>query len=376
MNVTWLAFDDIAATAAGYYSPVASLRFRMLIPLPYLEAFGHSVSVLRVRHDDRLEDVLARASGEVVVFSKVMIPGDEEFRRLARLALDLQAGVQRDGRKVIVDICDDLFAVPIYGDFLRALTERADLVVGSSESLAELARSRFSRPACVAEDPFEGARGEPRFAPPPRRARGLLAKAIQNSTRRGAAQRALKLLWFGHGSNFPAAMDFIPELQRLVGRYTPELHLVTTVETGASGLCETFNAEHGALCRLKFTPWSPETMRSAVEDCDAVVIPTRLDDPTKLVKSNNRMIQALWAGRFVLAHPVESYRALDAYSWIGTDLVEGIEWALDNPREVLRRLAAGQGHVKARYAPQVIARQWDAALRAVSAAGMVQSPAR
>ena len=376
MNVTWLAFDDLTETAGGWYSPVASLRFRMLIPLPHLEASGHSITVLRVRPDDRLEEVLARAPGEVVVFSKVMMPGDDEFRRLSRLVLDLQAGVQRDGRKVIVDICDDLFAVPVYGDFLRALTERADLVVGSSESLADLARSRFSRPACVAEDPFEGAPGEPRFAPPARRPRGLLGKVIQISTRPGASQRPLKLLWFGHGSNLPAVMDFIPELQRLVGRYTPELHLITTVESGAPGLCESFNAEHGALCRLRFTPWSRDTMRDGIEECDAVVIPTRLDDPTKLVKSNNRMVQALWAGRLVLAHPVESYRALGAYSWIGTDLVAGIEWALANPREVLRRIAAGQKHVEAHYAPQVIARQWDAALKAASRPGMVQSPTK
>jgi glycosyltransferase involved in cell wall biosynthesis len=362
MNVTWLAFDDISATAAGWYSPVASLRFRMLIPLPHLEALGHGVTVVRVGPEDRLEEVTARASGDVVVFSKVMNPGDEAFRRLARLALDLQAAVQRDGRKVVVDICDDLFGVPVYGEFLRALTEGADLVVGSSEPLAELVRARFSRPARVAEDPFEGERGEPRFAPPPRRARGLIGKAIQHSTRPGAAQRALRLLWFGHGSNLPAAMDFIPELQRLVGRYTPELTLVTTAESGAPGLCEAFNAEHGALCRLNFTPWSPEAMRLAMTDCDAVVIPTRLDDPTKLVKSSNRLVQALWAGRFVIAHPVESYRALGAHAWIGTDLVAGIEWALDNPREVTRRLAAGQEYVANRYSPAVIASQWAAAL--------------
>lgn len=82
----------------------------------------------------------------------------------------------------------------------------------------------------------------------------------------------------------------------------------------------------------------------------------------------NSEVRSAWSGRFVVAHPIESYRELDRYSWIGADVVHGIEWALANPREVRRRLEAGQRHVAERYSPSAIALQWDAAFRALSAA--------
>ena len=174
MIVTWLVFDELTQTASGYYSPIASLRYRLAIPLRSLEDMGHRVRVVQVHPDADPETVASRLGGDALIVAKVNYPAGDAFRKLSALVLNLVEAAQRDGRRVIVDVCDDLFSVPVYGEFLRALVVRADSVVASSAQMAEVVHARTSRRSWIAEDPFEGPRGIARFEPPGPRPRGLL----------------------------------------------------------------------------------------------------------------------------------------------------------------------------------------------------------
>ncbi len=368
MKVTWITFDETAAAVPGVYSPIASVRFRVLIPLQPLEAMGHRVQIVNVRVDSAPQAVASEVAGDVVILSKVMFPRGEPFQKLCRSVSSIVEAARRDGRKIIVDVCDDLFGLAEYGDFLRQLVQAADMVVTSSASLAQVVQRHCSRPTRIAEDPYEGPGGEPRYAPPARRGAGLFGSLFGG----WLGQRRLRLLWYGHGSNFTAVVDFIPQLERLVGRRSVAFNLVTAPQTGAEELCAHFNQRHAQLCELRFTPWTIGALHQSLDECDLVVIPTHVNDPTKLAKSSNRLVHALWSGRFVIAHPVAAYRTLESYAWIGDDLVEGLEWALANPRAVTSRLRAGQQHVRTHFSPQAIAQQWEAAIREVAG----ESPVR
>jgi len=65
-------------------------------------------------------------------------------------------------------------------------------------------------------------------------------------------------------------------------------------------------------------PWSLDYMTSAFEACDAVIIPQLAEDTRKRAKSNNRLVDALQAGRFVVAHAIPSYTELRDYCWLAS----------------------------------------------------------
>lgn len=60
------------------------------------------------------------------------------------------------------------------------------------------------------------------------------------------------------------------------------------------------------------SPWSKRNVELALEACDFVICPVDDSSPDGLSKSSNRVLEALWAGRPVLASPIPSYTELDA----------------------------------------------------------------
>ena len=107
---------------------VASYRYRVLTPIDALASRGHRVELFR---DTRWRDY------EAVVFSKAFRAEDHE------LASRLSAA----GKRVILDLCDNLFYNPhdlpkyrqVRSDLLRMI-ELSDRVVCSTEALAEVVR--------------------------------------------------------------------------------------------------------------------------------------------------------------------------------------------------------------------------------------------
>lgn len=364
MQITWIAYGSIETSGNQYFSQFASTRYRLIIPARMLEQMGYRIHLLQLATDDRFEAVSPHVKGDAIIFSKLMSPDLVAFEKLAKLTLELVQCARAGNCKVIADINDDHFARPVYGEYFRTLVNQADLTVASAPKMAEIVRRYTSRPVFVAGDPFEGVRREVKFEPPRARARSLLGRVLGNVLARAGRRFALRLLWFGHGSNLGAIVDLLPELRRLVARHALELNLVTSPHTGVERLCTKFNEDYAPACTLCFSPWSVATTWQALSECDLVIIPVRMNDPGKLVKSPNRLIEVIRAGRFVVANPIPSYQEFGDFAWLGDNIVDGIEWALEHPGEVRRRIAAGQEHIARNYAPETIARQWDAALKA------------
>lgn len=360
MRIAWLAYN-VNRRGEELVSTAASTRYRLIIPSRALSALGHEVEVLKVRTETRFEDLADRMTGEVLVIPKYMSPDPGVFKRVAGVTLGLMRAVQGKGRRVVAEISDDHFNHPVYGQYFRHLVRHCDLVVSSTTSLAAIIRSHTERPVHDVGDPYEGPGGGPRFRPPAAKS-ALSPLGVLSAIFSGRPARPLRVLWFGHGSNFPALLSMLPQLERLLVSHAIEVHAVTAADTDAARLSENFNRDYAPACTLRFTPWSAEATWRALEECDLVVIPSNLDDRAKAAKSANRMVESIRAGRFVCANPVPSYQEFARYAWIGEDLAAGIEWALSHAGEVIDRLKAGQEHVERHYSPAAIARRWESAL--------------
>ncbi|MEK9971414.1 MAG: hypothetical protein VW600_19935, partial [Ferrovibrio sp.] len=74
------------------------------------------------------------------------------------------------------------------------------------------------------------------------------------------------------------------------------------------------------------------------------------------------------AGRYVVAHPLESYQALGDYIGLDASIAQGVTAALADPDGTSRRLQAGQDFVEAHYSPKAIAARWLAVREELQAA--------
>lgn len=362
MKCTWIYYNDCITSRGGrLHSDVASVRYRLLIPMQALRQFGHETHLVNLSPDAAFEAPPALA-GDVVVLSKIFVPSMDAFPAVSALSLDVMRAAKARRQRVIADMSDHHFDHPVYGAYFRTLVQEADLVVASTPAMADIVRGHTDRPVQVIGDPYEGVRQSARFAVPTRRGGRLLTQALRALMRAGRAPQRLKLLWFGHGTNLDTLVDLVPSLLQLTERYAVELHVVTASKTDADALCRRLDTSYAPVFRVRFSEWSVEKTQEALRDCDIVVIPSRTEDAAKAVKSSNRMIESLWAGRYVCAHPVPSYREFENYAYVGDDIVTGIKRTLEAPRRARRMIAEGQRHIEAHYAPTLIGRQWEEAL--------------
>jgi hypothetical protein len=333
--------------AAGH--ELASLRYRLLLPARALAGMGIASAILNPA------DAAAELPAcDALVVGKLAHDKPEVVDALGRDILALVGAARARGVRTVADVCDDRFAHPVLGAYWRELVRRVDCVATGSDALAAIVRTHTAVPVSTIDDPVEGERGAPCFAPPPRR--GWLARLT------GAPPSALKLLWYGHQSNLDEVAAMLPALAAWARAQAAvdavELDIVSAGGFGAEALAA--RHQDGPL-RLRFTPWSLAARQQALRDCDMVIIPATLDSAEKRVKSANRLTEALWAGRHVLAHPVPSYLAFRDCAWISEDLIAGLGAALRHPAGVLRQLQAAQGLVESRCSPQAIARLWAGA---------------
>ena len=238
--------------------------------------------------------------------------------------VDLVASLKEAGIAVLADYSDDHFSNPERGEAYRALANAVDRAVASTPGLAEVIAQHSPVPVSVITDPVEGARGEPR-AP---------------------EATPLRLLWFGHPSNLDTLQYALPQLQGLPVSVT----LITAPRTGAEQL--------GA----RFRPWSTQAVFDELRQCDAVFIPSNPYDPRKAVKSPNRFTESVWAGRFVLAHPLPAYQELADFGWVGEDLGEGVRWLGEHRDQALERIERGQAAIAERFSPRAVGAAWKEAI--------------
>lgn len=266
-----------------------------------------------------------------------------------------------DGQSVALCMSDDHLDEPGFADFYRKAAERSPRWVVSSEVIRDRLHAFVQQPVIVYPEPVETVAAPPQV--PRRGLRERIGAAVARRLRIGLEPWRIHLLWFGHPSNLESLLSALPELEQLARELPLHLECVTQPGTKLASVLTSHGAEFSSPLRISFTPWSLDATQQALMRCDAVLLPQLFQDRTKRAKSNNRMIDSLNAGRFVIAHPLPAYEDLKEYAWVGDSLGEGLRWLLRHPDEALRRLERGQAYVAKHHSLEALGRFWQDALQ-------------
>jgi SAM-dependent methyltransferase len=86
------------------------------------------------------------------------------------------------------------------------------------------------------------------------------------------------------------------------------------------------------------------------------------DDAMKTVKSPNRLLEAAWAGRFVVAGALPAYAPWSDVMAVGQSLDAAMTSALDDPARTLAGIAQAQRRIAAHHSPFACGLEWARAL--------------
>jgi SAM-dependent methyltransferase len=314
----------------GPTSELASARYRAILPAQQLARLGHAVQIASLPPGGWPEQVV-QGAWDAVVISKSFHAENEALARALR----------ERGVKVVVDFCDDHFAHPQFGAHFHALARAADVIVAGSAAMAASVARHAQREAMVVSDPVEGPRGEPRFAP---------------------ALPRVKLAWFGHPSNLPGLARHAPALRALGPRVPAELTVVTSDTPQARALLEGLAREAPGV-PVRLVPWSLQATWQVLAQCDAVWLPVE-SEAAKAVKSPNRLLEAAWAGRFVVAGELDAYQPFSDVVAVGRELADALEGALADHDGVVSRLRLAQSRIAASHSGYACGVAWSRALGA------------
>jgi SAM-dependent methyltransferase len=339
-KVIWLTAGKLEATATGHTSDLASARYRVILPAAELTRMGLN----NVFVNESISQAMGGwgshtpQSGDTLVISKVFTTH----------ALALANDAKNRGANVVVDFCDNFFDHPTRGPLQKALLAVADQVVASTEAMAEVLAAQGKPANAVISDPVELAQGKAKFSP----------------------TNTLKLLWFGHAVNIDTLAQCLPQLAELSFAVPLCLTVVTTLPNGADDLAKIVPVG----LDVRYTPWSVAATKAAIDDCDLVIIPT-IASELKKAKSPNRLLEPLWAGRMVVAGRLPAYLPFGDSAWVGKDIIQGVQWALNNPQAVVKRIQQGQQDIADYFSQTAIANAWMQAIVPKSNAPKSNAPA-
>ena len=213
------------------------------------------------------------------------------------------------------DVTDDHFA----GDKRKHYTdicEKARIVTTSSPAMADRIKVETGRDALYIPDALE-------------------FPIIAHEWHGGRS-----CMWFGHGANFATLASV---------KIDCPLEIVTNC------------SRPGSRTNVRMTPWSHNAMLRAFKRHDIVIIPQGKDAKSQ-AKGNNRAVNALAQGKFVVAHPTPSHKELEDFIYVTDDILEGIQWGRAHPENVAVMVAAGQVYAAWRYSASASASAWADAL--------------
>jgi glycosyltransferase involved in cell wall biosynthesis len=346
--VVWVSFHPLEKTQRGLTSKWASVRYRLLIPAAVLEAqqWDSRVSYFGAQTNQRT--VAARFSNTDIVILGKFVPPAGQIATSSQHLVKLLEALRGNGVRIISDFCDDHFLHAELGPAYVSLLNAADAATASTPGLAAVLLEHGASIVHTITDPVEGER----------------KNIVVRNREAGPATPAspLRLLWYGHQANLATLSFGLPQIERLLNHYPVSLTIVASGERTRL-LAQEVDAvwkARGSACR--FVPWTTEVVFAELARCDAVLIPSNPHDPLKAIKSPNRFSEAVWAGRFVVAHPLPAYEELAAFGWVGEDLAQGLEWYVERSDEAAARVHAGQSMIEKRFSRAAVADAWKNAI--------------
>lgn len=256
------------------------------------------------------------------------------------------------GIKFIFDVADDKW--DLLGDIWDRTLKVATGVTTTCPALADIIKTRSDRIARVIPDPTEREQEKPKFRVKP---------------------PVLKIVYYGNESNYRQlkwkSIETIVknsyhtvQFDWVINKWWPR---PSNPEKHPHWKYGDSPAQREILLRDhqnhydRIIDWSFEKQGQMVRDADLVLLPINPEHRMTRGKGNNRPIDAIRQGRFVITTPgCPSFDSLSKYIYIG-QIHNGIKWAVENPEEVLRKIKKGQAMIKDQlkgYEVGIVAEKW------------------
>lgn len=327
----------VAFHAHDYSDECASNRLRMFKPMTALRGMGFVV--------DRHDPAVGVANYDCIVLSRAFTVEALAIAQAARLA----------NRPVIVDMCDNLFALAdSFGfrgrcDRLRQLIGIADIITaptakmaGQLESHVPTARGRFR----IVPDALEITAADAAVAPVPQLSR------LDRFLRRH--QGALHCVWYGSSAGTMSGFAHLDPALAELARFS-ETHPVTLTIISDTRL-RYWMARRNWQVPTHYLPFRSGTFNAALARHDVAIIPVGQNGYTS-GKSINRAATAVMAGLGVVADPLESYEELRPWVALG-DWQAGLARFAAQPPENDPGLAEARQHLERRYGLGAVGMCW------------------
>lgn len=324
----------------------------MIIPVQELRALGHRAGVFNPFRDLQFA-TRAVEEADVVVLSKPLQDERGSFDRALGAYPEILRRCLR--ARVVLDLNDDHFESPAFRNFYGTQGRRAWVASTPDMSRVIQANVPGAEPVVIG-DPYEGPEGTP--APPLPTRFPRLFRFLDRLAAAGSERWRLALLWFGHPAGFGELERLFPALDTLGRQFPLHLQVLSTPGIGLEQACAVQDARAPDRLRVAFAPWSTELTWRALRACDLVLLPASWATQRARVKSANRLVEALRAGRYAVCEPLPAYEALGAFASVGPSIPDGVAWALHHPAQALERVRAGQKHIAQTSSPMTVAQAW------------------
>ncbi len=318
----------------GLTAQFATTRLRLLAAHNGFSAAGHPSWIMARWSVDKTIDHAVFKEADLVLFGKTWVD-----------PYDIAQAAKAMGKKVIVDIADDLEATHQFG-WMRKIAAISDAATVPSARMAERARAWLhpSTPVIQIDEPFE----EP-VAPP---------KA------RFDHPGPLELLWFGMGGNVLYLAPHLSEIADLAVDRSLRITLLSADTAQVREHCAGAPDIDGAPFRIRFAEWSRGRQTEALARSDIVLLPGD-NERGAAIKSANRLVNTLAAGRLAVASPIPSYEAFSDNAILCEGLADGIATALSRSSiDLEAAIHAGQERVVRDFNAERIGRKWVETLAA------------
>lgn len=235
-------------------------------------------------------------AADILVFSKPMIDD-----------VDMLKAAKKEGCKIVVDFCDDHFDKNAHYKFIA---KEADLVVCPTPVMADRILEHTGRLADhVIPDAYEHEEKEPHA-------------------------EGFNLLWYGHKSNLQDIKMWVPHIRD---------PWKLSIATGPN------------YPEADKNKWGVEAIAEELSKANSVFIPTRKGAE---YKSNNRVLNAVRGGCFVIAANHPSHAEFRKWLWVGEPQT-GLNWAKAFQKDLNGLVKEAQNYIREKYSAKTIGKLWE-----------------
>lgn len=360
MRIHWIV-DGIKKDPSGvYHASIATNRYRAIQPVGGLRARGHDIKLVPSVYWDSGAYAAGRMeTPDIVMIGKIFSgTGEERFLKLSETLLNKANKASQAGATIIADINDDHFQHTVQGKYWRALTATVDGVVVGSPAMAEIVHRYCNKSIAIVGDPLGSQKHDPEVF---RSSESGLEKFLRKTPVGRFLTQRLRVVWYGSRPSWQSMAAWSACLGTFASEQPLLIRVVTQTNSGIEAAAAEFNSKYAPSALMEFIAWDESTVWDVVRDSHIVFIPSDLTDASKSVKTANRLTDALYCGRAVVASPVPAYSEFGDYCWLGEDLIAGLRWTIAHPDEALDRIRRGQVRVMQSCSVDAISANWEEA---------------